>query len=109
MRLVNVGSPLRMWYSNLDWGSLGVSHSHFGRCCPRVARLDKPVGRRVVKRIDWLAANLDSVRLEALAGDLASFYKLRVGDYHVLYQIFEEEQTVVIHKIGHRREIYRKR
>lgn len=26
--------------------------------------LDKPVGRRIVKRIHWLAANLDNVRLE---------------------------------------------
>lgn len=42
-------------------------------------RLDKPTGRRIVQRIHWLAANL-----EALAGDLAGFYKLRVGDYRVI-------------------------
>ena len=73
-----------------------------------LARLDRPVGRRVVKRINWLAANLDNVRVEALTGDLADFYKLRVGDYRVLYEILESEHVIVIHHIGHRRDIYRK-
>jgi len=72
-------------------------------------RLDKPIGRRIVKRIDWLAMNLDTIRLEALSGDLAGFYKLRVGDYRVIYEVLWEEQTIVIHAIGHRREIYRRR
>jgi mRNA interferase RelE/StbE len=72
-------------------------------------RLDKVVGQRVVKRIYWLAENLDDLGLEALTGDLAGFYKLRAGDYRVLYEILEDEHTIVIHQIGHRREIYRKR
>ena len=73
-----------------------------------LARLDKPVGRRVVKRIRWLAANLDDLTPESLTGDLAGFYKLRAGDYRVLYEILHEEQTIVIHQIGHRREVYRR-
>jgi len=71
--------------------------------------LDKAVSRRVVDRINWLAANLDAIRLEALTGDFAEFYKLRVGDYRVIYEVLREERTIVIHAIGHRREIYRKR
>lgn len=74
-----------------------------------LARLDRPVGRRVVKRIRWLAANLDDLTPESLTGDLAGFYKLRAGDYRVLYEILHEEQTIVIHQIGHRREVYRRR
>ena len=71
--------------------------------------LDKPIGRRVIKRIYWLAANLDDIKLETLTGDLAGFYKLRVGDYRVLYEALVDEQSIVIHAIGHRREIYRRR
>ena len=52
-----------------------------------LARLDKHIGRRVVERIHWLAANLDSIKPEALTGDLAGLYKLRVGDYRVVYEI----------------------
>ncbi len=74
-----------------------------------LARLDKPVGRRIVERINWLATNLDNIRLETLTGDLSGLYKLRVGDYRVLYEILYDEQVIVIHAIGHRKEVYRKR
>ncbi len=42
-------------------------------------------------------------------GDLAGLYKLRVGDYRVIYEVLWDEETIVIHAIGHRREIYRRR
>lgn len=77
--------------------------------CQDLAHLDTPVGRRIVQRINWLAANLDALHLEALAGDLAGLYKLRVGDYRVIYEVLWDEETIVIHAIGHRREIYRGR
>jgi mRNA interferase RelE/StbE len=73
-----------------------------------LAQLDKTVGRRIVRRIRWLAENLESIKPIALAGDLAGFYKLRVGDYRVVYEIFHAEKALVIHLIGHRSEIYRR-
>jgi len=73
-----------------------------------LARLDPAIGRRVVNRIRWLAGNLNDVKPEALTGDLAGFHKLRIGDHRVLYEILHSEQMIVIHLIGHRREIYRK-
>jgi len=72
-------------------------------------RLDKPIARRIAERINWLAANLDNIRPEPLIGELSGFYKFRVGDYRIIYEILQSEQIVVIHEIGHRREIYRKR
>lgn len=71
-------------------------------------KLDKPVGRRIIKRITWLVENLDRIKPERLAGNLKVFYKLREGDYRIIYQILHDEKTVIIHSIGHRREIYRK-
>jgi len=56
-----------------------------------------------------MAANLNGIRLEALVGDLAGLYKLRVGDYRVIYEVLWDEETIVIHAVGHRREIYRRR
>ena len=72
-------------------------------------RLDKPTGRRIVQRINWLAANLDAIHLEALTGDLAGLYKFRVGDYRIIYEVLWDEETIVIHAVGYRREIYRRR
>ena len=72
-------------------------------------RMDKPVGRRIVERITWLAANFDDIKPEALTGDLTGLQKLRVGDYRVIYEVLHTERTVLIHAIGHRRELYRRR
>jgi len=37
---------------------------------------------------------------------LKKFFKLRVGDYRIIYQIEKTEVTVLVIKIGHRREVY---
>lgn len=74
-----------------------------------LAGLDKQIATRIVKRIYWLAENFDSVKLQSLTGDLSDLYKLRVGDYRILYEALREEKVLVIHTVGHRREIYRSR
>jgi len=74
-----------------------------------LAHLDKAIARRVVQRINWLAANLGNIRPEPLTGSLAGLYRLRVGDYRILYEILHDEQAIVIYALGHRSEIYRKR
>jgi len=74
-----------------------------------LARLDRPEARRVVQRINWLASNLDTIRPEVLSGDLAGFFKLRVGDYRVIYEILGAEQILLVHAVGHRHEVYRRR
>jgi mRNA interferase RelE/StbE len=71
-----------------------------------LARLDPAVARRIVHRIRWFAENLDDIKPEVLEGDLAGFFKLRVGDYRIVYEILHSEQMIVIHLVGHRREIY---
>ena len=41
-----------------------------------------------------------------LAGD-RSIWRVRVGDYRVLYEIRDRELVVLVVGIGHRREVYR--
>ena len=72
-----------------------------------LGELDKPVARRIAKRIQWLAESLDHLKPEALAGSLAGLHKLRVGDYRVLYTIDDGTATVEIVAVGHRRDVYR--
>ncbi|MDQ3460707.1 MAG: type II toxin-antitoxin system RelE/ParE family toxin [Deinococcota bacterium] len=74
-----------------------------------LAKLDKSVARRIIKRVNWLAGHVEDIKPEVLTGGLAHLFKLRVGDYRVLYQILEDEQRIVIHKVGHRRNVYRMR
>ena len=74
-----------------------------------LAALDRQVAIRIAKRVQWLAENIESIRPLPLSGDLSDLYKFRIGDYRVIYEILRAEQTLVIHAVGHRREIYRPR
>jgi mRNA interferase RelE/StbE len=69
--------------------------------------LDKLVARRIVRRVEWLAEHLDDIKLEQLTGKLSGFFKLRVGDHRVIYRVIKSEDLIVIHRVGHRREVYR--
>jgi mRNA interferase RelE/StbE len=73
-----------------------------------LAKLQPDVGRKIFESIEFLASNprpRQSIKLR----ESASSYRLRVGDYRVLYQIDDSEKTVMIFKVGHRREVYRAR
>ena len=61
---------------------------------------------QILKKINWLGLNFEQVQPKGLAENLARFYKLRVGDYRVLYEIDEELEVVAIARVGHRRDIY---
>lgn len=42
----------------------------------------------------------------ALKGDLGLFWRYRIGDYRVICQIKDEEITILVLGIGHRKDIY---
>lgn len=72
-------------------------------------QLGKPIAHRIIQRINWLAQNIEKVRLEPLKGQLSGLYKLRIGDYRVIYEILGDENLIIIHAVGYRRDIYKKR
>ena len=72
-------------------------------------QLDKSTAARIAQRIKWLANNTDSITPKRQTGQLAGLCKLREGDYRIIYQILHLEKTIVVHSIGHRRDIYRKK
>lgn len=41
-----------------------------------------------------------------LAG-LGNAYRVRVGDYRILYEIYDTALLIMVFKFGHRRDIYR--
>ena len=71
-----------------------------------LARLDKPVGRRIVERINWLSQKLNDIRPEPLKGDLIGLYKFRIGDYRVIYEIDDNQKVVSILHVGYRKSVY---
>lgn len=74
-----------------------------------LARLDRSAAQRIVERIRWLAEKVEEVRLETLKGDLAGLYKLRESDYRIIYELIRKEKVIIIHSIGHRRDVYQRK
>jgi mRNA interferase RelE/StbE len=74
----------------------------------QLKKLDPPVAKRIVERIEWMAQHFDKIKPEALKGDLAGLFKYREGDFRIIYEPLHTEKVIVIHEIGHRGEIYKK-
>ena len=62
---------------------------------------------RIVDRVQGLAPNPRPPGSEKLSGE--EWYRIRQGDYRIVYAIDDEARIVEIVKIGHRREVYRKK
>lgn len=69
-------------------------------------RVAKPDRTRIVAAIDRLA---ETPHLgAALKGDMRGLRRIRVGDYRVVYEIRDEELVVLVVRVAHRRDAYRR-
>ena len=69
--------------------------------------LPKSTIARVLKQIDGLADDpfpRQTVKLEGGEG----LYRIRVGDYRIIYGVDRLARQVIVHHVRHRREVYRK-
>jgi mRNA interferase RelE/StbE len=60
---------------------------------------------RIMERIGMLAENPRPVGSEKLSGQ--ERYRIRQGNYRIIYSIQDNELTVWVVKVSHRREVYR--
>jgi mRNA interferase RelE/StbE len=70
-----------------------------------LARLETRVQDRVRLAFRVLAANPRPPLARKLKGRKG--YRVRVGDYRIIYEVFDDRIVVVVVRIGHRREIYK--
>ena len=69
-------------------------------------KLPAKIRVRVTDAIRGLQANPRPTGCKKLAGN-ADYYRIRVGDYRVLYEIRDRVLLVLVIRVGHRREVYR--
>ena len=62
---------------------------------------------RVAARIEALADDPRPHGAKKLSG-VDDLYRIRVGDYRVVYQVQRRVLLVLVVRIGHRREVYRR-
>ena len=73
-------------------------------------KLDREVARRILRFLRERVATLEDPRSlgEPLRGpELGRCWKDRVGDYRLICHIQDREATVLVLRVGHRRDVYR--
>jgi mRNA interferase RelE/StbE len=76
-----------------------------------LSKLDPPIAKRIVKFLRERVAKLDDPRTigESLRGTrLGNFWRYRVGDFRIICDIQDPEIRILILRIGHRREVYKR-
>jgi mRNA interferase RelE/StbE len=72
----------------------------------QLAKLDHPIRKRIAAAIDGLAEDPRPPGAKKLQGS-DNIWRVRVGDYRILYEIHDRRALVLVVEIGHRREVYR--
>ena len=81
---------------------------------PAAAKEIKKLGRseaaRILATLERRIAVLDDPRSigSALTGELGGLWRWRIGDYRVVARIEDERITILVVRVAHRREVYRR-
>ncbi|MFY0602296.1 MAG: type II toxin-antitoxin system RelE/ParE family toxin [Cyclobacteriaceae bacterium] len=73
-----------------------------------LAQLPSVVLPKVVSGIDDLASDPRPSGSKKLKGSDEDMWRIRIGDYRVIYVVEDEIKIVNIRKVGHRKDVYRK-
>ena len=73
-----------------------------------ISRLSKDVARQVWDKLHWLENNFASITPQRLTADLLGSYKLRVGNYRVIYELNYKRSIIYVYRIEHRSKVYKK-
>jgi mRNA interferase RelE/StbE len=69
-------------------------------------KLDPKIQKHIQTSILSLQTNRTPQQFKPLVGHKIAQYRLRMGDYRVLYDVYNEDKVVLVLRIGHRKEIY---
>ena len=61
--------------------------------------------KNIIKQINFLNTSHENSNIKKLKGH-SNLYRLRVGDYRIIFSINKQAQQICISAVGHRREIY---
>jgi mRNA interferase RelE/StbE len=70
-----------------------------------LSKLDRAAQIRLARRIDRLAADPWEGAVKLRGAE--AIWRVRIGDYRILFRVAEERLVVLVIRIGHRRDVYR--
>ncbi len=70
-------------------------------------KVDKSVQQKIIMGINKVKEIEDPRKIgKALQGKYVGFWRYRLGDYRIICEIQDESITILVIKIGHRKEVY---
>ena len=72
-----------------------------------LAKLDKSAAKRIIKYLRERVSVDPRATGKALRGDHSGLWRYRIGDYQVICEIYDEKISVLVIRVGHRKEVYR--
>jgi mRNA interferase RelE/StbE len=74
----------------------------------QLRKLDAPVRRRIQAALELLAEQPRPPSATRLVGG-AGEWRVRTGDYRIVYEIEDDHLLILVLRLGHRREVYQSR
>ncbi len=87
-----------MDYYNIKWTSSSLKE---------LKKLPKKVIPQIVIKVEELSKNPFPKRVRKLAGS-ADLFRIRFHDYRIVYRIEKNELIIVVLKVGHRKDVFKK-
>jgi mRNA interferase RelE/StbE len=69
-------------------------------------KIEKKEVRGILSAIESLAGNPRPARAKKLTNQ--ELFRIRIGNYRVIYEIHDDRLVVLVLKVGHRKDVYRK-
>jgi len=76
------------------------------RAIKSIAKLPRKEQQRIRAAIELLADQPRPPGCVALSGE-DSAYRVRVGDYRIVYEVIDTRLVIQVVRVGHRRDVYR--
>jgi mRNA interferase RelE/StbE len=89
-----------------------LTHSKFALVIetkPRkvLEKLDKQIQSRILTALKLLATNPRPPKATQMVG-FEQLWRIRVGDYRVVYTVRDQELLILVVALGHRKDVYRR-
>lgn len=79
------------------------------RCVDQLEKIPKGIRDLIMDRIDDLGFDPKPPGFEPLKGIESGLYRIRQGDYRIVYSIHDKKLLVLVVRVVHRREVYKKK
>lgn len=70
-----------------------------------IRRIDRSMIPRILEAVESLANEPRPIGCKKMQGSECA-YRIRIGNYRVIYEIFDDKVIIEVIRVGHRRDIY---